>query len=356
MDIKERLAGFRAKLNPALQSFFEGRKQKYSNIADCVDISIDIFADLTLRGGKRLRPALLFFSYKMFGGDNEEEALQFSMFVEILQSFLLIHDDICDNDDLRRGKITVHKFFEKVAPEFNSEDDFAFGNVMGILNGDLGAQFANEIVMESDFPAEIKVAVGKELSRLISKVIVGQILDYVYPHNKDMTWNDLKQIHTYKTAAYTYELPVIAGSLLAGNNDESVHNKLRLFSEQAGVAFQLRDDILGLFGTEEKLGKNIASDVEEGKKTLLVMYAIENGNEAQKSVINNLLGRDKITREELENFRQVVRDTGSLDYCQDMCEKFSRDAQEIFRDIEYKDKEGWQFIYDVVEYMSIRLN
>ncbi len=356
MKVKQRLAIFRERLNPKLVAFFDDKKETYSNIADCIDISLDIFADLTLRGGKRLRPALLFFSYKMFGGSEEDEALNFSMFVEILQSFLLIHDDICDNDDLRRGKVTVHKFFEKVASEYNFKDEIAFGNVMGILNGDLGAQFANDIIMRADFPSEVKVAVGKEVSQLISKVIVGQILDYVYPHNKDMDWKDLKQIHTYKTAAYTYELPVIAGALLAEFNDESIIRKLREFSRQAGIAFQLRDDILGLFGDEEKLGKNIASDVEEGKKTLLVMHALANGDKKQREVINSLLGREKISNEELENFRKVVRDTGGLEYCQDVCETFSRKAQQILKDIEYKNKEGWQFIYDVVEYMSIRIN
>jgi geranylgeranyl diphosphate synthase type I len=352
MNVKKQLVEFREELNPFLEKYFVKKRDKYQGIDPVIEVSLDIMEDFTMRGGKRLRPALLYNSYKMFGGKKQEEIIQVSMFIEIIQSFLLIHDDIFDNDDLRRGKITVHKFFEKYAGQYDVNDKKRFGEVLGILNGDLANQFVFDILTDSSLEDSIKVKIAKETANLISKVLVGQILDYVGAIKDTLDWSDLEKIYKNKTSTYTYELPLVAGAIIAGIENGETFEKLRKFAFYSGIAFQLRDDILGLFGTEEKLGKNIASDVEEGKRTLLVIQALNNCDAEQAKTIHKLLGQETVNKEELEVFRSIVIDTGALEYTEKKCKDFSAKAQDIFETIEYKDEFGWKFIHGVVEYMS----
>lgn len=354
MDVKDTLKGFRLEVNTFLDEYFQSKGSRYREVAGSVEVFFSILKDFTLRGGKRLRPALLYFSYQMFGGKEDRKVKQISIFMELLQSFLLIHDDIFDNADLRRGKITVHRFFENIAEEYNADGEYEFGNVLSILNGDVAAQMMYDVILDSDFSAECKVALCRELVNITDKVLIGQVIDYIYPSRQDLKWKDLEQIYRNKTATYTYELPLVSGALLAGADKKEI-DKLRRFAIPAGIAFQLRDDILGIFGTEEKLGKNIASDVEEGKKTLMVLHALENGTQSQQDSINDILGREDITDEELTLFREIVKDTGALKRCEDKCNEFATQAQDILATIEYQDKTGWQFIYDVVEYMNNRV-
>jgi len=353
MEAKEKLLLYKEKVDQELNIFFDEKEKEYSQVSEFSRNFVGSLREFTLRGGKRFRAGLMFYSYKMFGGTNDDEFVKLSTFIELIQSFLLIHDDIFDNADLRRGGNTIHNIYEEEAMGDGSYDRSSFGHVMGILNGNIANQFAFEIIAGAKFQPEMLLRVTELVSIKICDVLFGQVQDYLLPLQKDFTEEEVLKIDIYKTATYTYEIPLLVGAILAGAEQEE-KDLLREFAISAGIAFQIRDDILGMFGDLEKLGKPIASDIKEGKKTLLILDVIRNGTYEEQEVINSKLGKSNITNEEIDEVRNVIRDSGALNRSENLCEQYTTKAKEIFSKIERKDNEGWTFINDVVEYMIKR--
>ncbi|MDP8012351.1 MAG: polyprenyl synthetase family protein [Thermoplasmata archaeon] len=301
MVLNEYLDEYPKKVEQELKIFFE--KKKKEAFDEKVKEIIEIIEEYTLRGGKRLRPVLMIVGYKLFGGKDENEIIKASASIELIQSYLLIHDDIIDESDLRRGKPTLHKIYEK------KYEDKKFGENMAIIAGDLASVYAQEILDQTNFPIERKYRALIKMAEIVEETGYGQVLDVTSSHRKNFGEEELLLLHTYKTAKYTLEGPLIMGAILAGHDDFSMISE---YSIPVGVAFQLQDDILGLYGTEDKIGKPVTSDLEEGKKTLLILKAIENKN--YRDYILNVLGKKNITMEELENVRKFVKSSGALDY------------------------------------------
>ncbi|MGC8663022.1 MAG: polyprenyl synthetase family protein [Thermoplasmata archaeon] len=301
MVLNEYLESYPKKVENELKSFFEKKKQ--AAIDEKVKEIIEIIEEYTLRGGKRLRPILMIIGYKLSGGKNEREIIVASASIELIQSYLLIHDDIIDESDLRRGKPTLHKIYETIYK------DKKYAESMAIIAGDLASVYAQEILDQADFPVERKYRAMLKMAEIVEETGYGQVLDVSSNQREKFGEEELLLLLTYKTAKYTLEGPLIMGAILAGNNDFSM---ITNYSIPVGIAFQLQDDILGLYGTEEKIGKPVTSDLEEGKKTLLMIKTMENPK--YKNEILKLLGKKNISLEELEIVRKIVKDSGALDY------------------------------------------
>ncbi len=320
-----------------LEKFFK-KKLESVDIDDEIKRMVDVIREYTMRGGKRLRPVLTIVSYKLYGGKNEGEIIKASGSLELIQSYLLIHDDIIDESDLRRGKPTVHKIYS-----YNGEK---FGRDMAIIAGDLASMYAQEILSTSNFNKEDLVNALYKLSEIVEYTGYGQILDVLSSYRDNFSEDDLLKLHTYKTAKYTIEGPMIIGSMLAGNYD------FRMISEYSipvGIAFQLQDDVLGLFGNEIEIGKPVTSDLEEGKKTLLILKASENEN--YRNIIGEILGKKNINMEELEKVRKIVRDSGALEYTQKMAEDLVKKGINALGKIDSDEK---QFLKEFAEWVIKR--
>jgi geranylgeranyl diphosphate synthase, type I len=179
------------------------------------------------------------------------------------------------------------------------------------------------------------------------------MIDVIMGYSGRATEEQILKMHEGKTARYTFEGPAHLGCLLAGGDEEI----LKSFSDYAlplGKAFQIRDDVLGVFGDEKKLGKPVGSDITEGKQTLLVLKALESGDKNQKELIKRYLGRKNLTEKEIEGFRQVVRETGSLDYSQKLAEKFVSESLDSLSKIDFKNEEAKTFFKGIAEYMVKR--
>ena len=350
---KTKLETYRNNIQPILEKFLSKKVQEYGKLYPFAKLFVEHLSEFTLRGGKRLRPALMYYSYMMFDDEELDEVKKLSIYLELLQSFLLIHDDIMDRSILRRESKTIHKVFEDYSSQENFKDDVHFGNTMGILNGDLACFLAYEIINSSKFNAKKKSKLSLLVSEEITKVIFGQIQDVLLTYKKDYSKEEILNIHHYKTAVYTFKLPIFSGAILADTNKNNL-KLLENYSVNCGIAFQIRDDILGVFGDEETLGKGIISDIIEGKKTLLVLHAYAKANCSQKEILNRSLGNKNLSYEQMTEFKEVLRQTGALDYSIKQCEKHVKKAKESLKILPVKKNEGFNFLDSIADYLLDR--
>lgn len=354
MDPKSKLEHFKVGFDIELQKYLLSKEEEYKEISPFIYDFFKNISEFTLRGGKRLRPALLNCAYLLFGGDKKDEITKLSVFVELIQSYLLIHDDIFDNSDTRRKGPTFHKIYENYSINNGWQDSSHFGISLGVLGGDVALQLVNDIITKSDFLDGRKNRVLGLVTKLTTDVLIGQIQDFILPFKEMYSEADIAQIHFYKTATYTFYMPLLSGAYLAGmeDNDENIVY-LKEYAKFAGMAFQVRDDILGVFGDEEKTGKPSVSDIKEGKKTLLILKAEENANESDLSTIKSLLGKKSLTDEEAEEFRNIIIRTGSLDYSKAKSEEYVTHAKNLLEKIKIRN-EQWEFLNELANYLILR--
>lgn len=356
IEPRDLLKLYKEKVDVVLEKYLNEKVAEFKIVSDFAGKFTQDLAEFTLRGGKRFRPALIYYGYKLFGGKNDDEIIKLSIYIELIQSFLLIHDDIMDRALLRRGGTTVHKIYEKCSQENHFNDDTHFGMTMGILSGDLANQLALEIIGESNFPLEFKNELIKLVAKEISKVCFGQIhdilLNYDFPVN--YTEDDILKVHYYKTATYTYRLPLFSGAILAGANKSDLE-LLDGYAMPSGVAFQIRDDVLGVFGEIDETGKDVKGDLIEGKKTLLVTEAYKNADATQKIGLKRLIGKKDLTDEEADIVRDIFRKTGSLAYSVAKCQEQIEKAKTALSKLKGKEEtEAFHFLNGIADYMLIR--
>jgi geranylgeranyl diphosphate synthase type I len=214
-----------------------------------------------LNGGKRLRPAFCVWGYLGAGGDPEDDAIvSLAAAVELLHAFALIHDDVMDDADTRRGRPSVHRHFMNWGPR-------RFGEGMAILAGDLAHMLAERELI--DLPANVR-AYWYEMQVELTR---GQALDMLHATRARIGRDDARRVATLKSGRYTVVRPLVLGALAANRAD--LEASYCAFGEPLGEAFQLRDDLLGAFGTEDQTGKPVGDDLREGKPTYLLACAQE---------------------------------------------------------------------------------
>ncbi|MDP1884097.1 MAG: polyprenyl synthetase family protein [Candidatus Moranbacteria bacterium] len=354
MDARKTLVGFKEKIDPYLERYFQKKIQEAGKIDIIAEETLHLIRDYTMAGGKRIRPAFLYFGYLAAGGKDKRKAMEISIAVELLHSFLLIHDDIIDRDPSRHGVETIHERFKAIGKKYDlGKDHMHFGNSMAMMAGDMTAAMACEIIFTSKFSAENIIKALDKLQKIVFITVPGEMMDVMMQYAGTATEEAVLKMHECKTARYTFEGPLHLGGILAGGDAKL----LKHFSDYAlplGKAFQIQDDILGIFGEEEKIGKPVGSDIIEGKQTVLVIKALELGDARQQAAIGKYLKKTDLKREDLEAFRQIVRETGSLEYSQKLAAKFIREALAALRKIEFKDKGAREFLFGIAEYMLDR--
>lgn len=328
MNIKEELKLFQDKVNPELKLFFDKNIEDSKKNNFITTEALKQVKKITLSGGKRLRPALMYWSYLGVGGQNEREIIKTSISIELIHIFLLIHDDIIDNDSKRHGVETIHSKYNKIGKVITKgkRDSVHFGNSMGIVVGDIIGALGNQVLFQSKFDAELVIKALSQLQGIVARVAVGEAQDVFIEHKRTADEEEVLDMYKNKTAKYTVEGPLHLGAILGGASDELL-NKISEFAVPVGIAFQIQDDILGIFGDEEKIGKPVGSDIREGKQTILVVRALKNADKKQKEILIKLLGKKDISKDEVEEFRGIIRETGALDYANDLAKKLIEEGK-----------------------------
>ncbi len=352
MDINEVISAYRAEINRHLESFLSKKEEEAARISPYVGALVANAKEYTLRGGKRLRPIFFIYGYKCLSADNEEAIIDAAISIELMQSYLLIHDDIMDEDELRRGKPTFHVLYREMCErEFGHSKSHRFGENMAIITGDLLESYGEEVLAGADFDAEyVRKALCKYLE-VVRNVGYGQILDVLSERKGAITTDDVLMIHKLKTASYTIEGPLQIGAILAGAEESD----LRVMSDYGiplGIAFQIQDDILGMFGDKHRIGKPVGSDIREGKKTLLILYALEHCNDDEREFIKKKLGSG-LTEDEIERVRDIVIRTGSLDYSRGMVRANIEKAKNAMKNSDFR-TEAKEFLIKICDYIASR--
>lgn len=353
---KKQLGEWKNDINKELEKEFKDHKRRGKRVHSEGVKAIEYLEEYTMRGGKRIRPALVIAGYKAVGGKKYKNILSASLSMEALQSYLLIHDDVMDKDDLRRGKPSLHKMYEKY---FNDEkkgkDPEWFGKSMAINVGDLANSFAIDQMAKSDFDAEIKIKAIRKLEQIHRYTGFGQILDVTLNHMDadQVTEEDVMTVYQNKTAHYTLAGPLELGCIIAGGSKKQ-QKALHEYGMNVGKGFQAQDDMLVMYGDEEKLGKEIGTDLREGNKTLIIIKALENANNEQKQKIKNALGNEDLTSEEVKEIAQIAIDTGARDYTQKKAEKLINKGKRAIKDNEDIDPEIRDFLLGLADYIITR--
>ncbi len=275
------LKKFRVTFEEYLADYFAQKIKDSSEYPKLITKFYEDLADFT-EGGKRMRAFLVYLGYVIGGGRNLQKVLPISLAVEIIHSFLLIHDDIIDKSETRRGKVTIHKRYEKL---FDSH----YGVSQAIVLGDMAYLEAFNLVNSSEFSPDLRIICQNKLNKVLLETVYGEVLDVEYSYKKPK-FSDIMQIADLKTARYSFVGPLSVGGILSKCSDGQMKALLE-FGLLVGLAFQLQDDYLGVFGDEKILGKSVLSDMREGKNTLLIYKARELGTATDRKLINRLWGK-----------------------------------------------------------------
>lgn len=346
-EARERLNSYRNEVEEELQSYFEKKLQEKS---DPVIRSVtEMIRDFTVSGGKRIRPVLVISAHDLFA-EHTRSIVTASISFEISQSYFLIQDDVMDQSSLRRGKPSFHmlawkKFFDEEPANRRIAENIS------VVAGDIAESYSHQVLLESGFPADRLKEANRELSEVFETTGEGQLLDIFSPFLEDFGPSDLMRLHLWKTANYTVAGPLRMGTILSGNTEYI--DQLNYYGSLVGIAFQIRDDILGLFGDEKTVGKSAKSDVNEGKKTLLMLKAIENGSEEDGKFIREMLKSGNVSDQEFLRIRKIVEETGSLDFSRKI-EEMLVDRAKKYLDSVKGDSEIKKFLCWVADFLIQR--
>lgn len=233
--------------------------------------------------------------------------------IEILHGALLVHDDIIDQSLVRHNRLTVHQ-------QYGKGRSGRYGENMAIVVGILADFEAVDLLNAAQFPADLKIQALGEFCRFVQQTGYGEALDIDLAQRETISEKAVLTIQALKTAQYTFIGPLKIGGILAGASDKQL-KRFEDYGLLVGTAFQLQDDILGMFGEEKKTGKPVDDDIKEGKNTLLFTQALKRGTASQRKRLAGLWGKKDISPQGLEEAREIIRKTGSLDYSREMTQK-----------------------------------
>lgn len=305
----------RQEINSRLEGFFERKIQEASMISRALAPLVREAKDFVMQGAKRLRPMLLYHGYRASDGKDEDAILDAALSIELIHNYLLVHDDVIDEDDLRRAQPTIHRRWEAACRETRPAEATHLGQAFAIVTGDLLAAYGYEALTRSRFPEGERVRALDKLNAILSDVVAGQTLDMLWSLGKTVSEHDIMTAYEYKTARYTAEGPLHLGALLAGA-PEDLLTRLSKTALPLGVAFQINDDTLDLFGSDAAKGRPVGSDLKTGKQTLLTWYARTHASPTQERILKRAFGNRLLDKEAMEAAKEVIVKTGALAYAQ----------------------------------------
>jgi geranylgeranyl diphosphate synthase type I len=351
------LEGFRAKLETRLEEWLDAKRAEAagSTVPSDLDL-IDGIAELMTHGGKRLRPALVYYSYRAFGGESDPTVLPLALATEFLHTYLLIHDDIMDHAETRRSRPAAHVRFREIhRAEGWRGDPAELGAAVAILLGDLAHTWAVELFSGVDVLGPRAAELTRSFSAMCQEVIGGQYLELRVAARREREEpgeKELLSVLRRKSGCYTAERPIQLGGILAGAEPGPLAALTR-FGSALGEAFQLQDDILGMFGDPEKVGKPVGADLTEGKFTFLIFHALKAASPEERQVLTSALGRPDLPLAEVERVRRILKGTGALARVEAMVDERLQVARAALAGLDLREP-GRTFIGGLVDYLKER--
>ncbi len=356
MDFQIKLKQYKQIIDSKLEIFFDGIIAEVKD--DSLRMSYNFMKEFVLNGGKRLRPIALIMAYNAVGGEDEKSIYLPSLSVELLHNSTLVHDDIMDEDELRRGKPTVYKRFQewflgnygennsKGSLFDNTSSRFAVSNA--ILNGNVLLDLGYSVLADSGIGDS-----GKAFSILNDSyraIVDGQVMDIMTEFNKDISEEQYFDMISRKTADL-FKASIHIGAVLGGANENQIENLLN-YAVQAAIAFQIKDDIMDVSPDMNK-GHELGSDIRQGKKNILVIKALELGSDVEKKKILEIVGKENASLDEINSLIEIFKLTGAIDYANTLSRRRIESAKNYLRKAEINE-EGFEFFDKLADYMVER--
>lgn len=264
-------------------------------------------------GGKRLRPLLCVLGWHAAdcGQGDDAAVIRTAAALEMFHAFCLIHDDIMDNSATRRGRPTVHR---QVAARHGNDQ---LGTSAAILIGDMALAWSDELLHSAGHPPHRLAALRRVIDVMRQEVIYGQYLDLMTTLGPLTDQEAALHVIRFKTAKYTVERPLHCGATMADAKAD-LHTALSRYALPLGEAFQLRDDLLGVYGRPDDTGKPVLDDLREGKHTVLLALAAQRADTAQRNLLDTLVGNQDLDHDGAARIRTVLDTTGARATVEDM--------------------------------------
>ena len=300
-------ARFTALVDERLARVIERERGHYGNLHPAVDGMFADISRLVSAGGKRTRPEFAHLGWVAAGGEPyARTAVNIGAALELLHVSALVHDDVIDGAGSRRGAPTTHV---RVAGEHRrlgwAGEERRISEGAAVLTGNVAYAIADAAL------GEVNAGTRKQWTRVRAEVNIGQYMDLIGSAAREHSPDHVLRVMAMKTAKYTVERPLRMGASATGTADESLVDRLGKFGELLGIAFQLRDDVLGVFGDPPSTGKPVGEDLREGKTTMLVACALERAGAGQRAVLARI-GDPGLTESDIAAIQDVIRDTGAL--------------------------------------------
>ncbi|HUR52195.1 MAG TPA: polyprenyl synthetase family protein, partial [Mycobacteriales bacterium] len=312
----------RSRVQQALEAFVADRRQLLDTIGpELAPLTDALLAYLS--GGKRMRPGFCFWGHLGAGGADTDELVVAAASLELFQACAIVHDDVMDGSDTRRGQPAVHRAFAARHREQSwYGDSEAFGAGAAILLGDLALSWADEMLVSSGLATPPALRVFSEMR---ADVVGGQYLDLLEQARRTGTVEAALRVARYKAAKYTVERPLHLGAAMAGA-EPVVLSAYTAYGIPLGEAFQLRDDVLGVFGDPAVTGKPAGDDLREGKRTALVATALEKATPAQAALLDEHLGNPALDEDGVAALRGVLVETRAVERVEALIEARTAEA------------------------------
>ncbi|MFD1535965.1 polyprenyl synthetase family protein [Nonomuraea guangzhouensis] len=277
-------------------------------------------ADDLLSGGKRLRPAFCYWGWRGAGGTDVPEIFTAAASLELLQASALVHDDVMDRSDLRRGMPSAHRRFQAIHEKSGWHGSAEqFGEGAAILLGNLLLIWSGEMWRSSGLPPESLAAAQPVHDHMRTELMCGQYLDLLEQAHGENTFESALRVALFKSGKYSVEQPLRLGLVLAAGRLAPWMDELCMeYGRRVGIAFQLRDDILGVFGDPAQTGKPAGDDLREGKRTMLVARTLAAASPGDAETVRALLGDPGLDEHGVSVLRGIIEGTGALRECEDM--------------------------------------
>jgi len=341
----------RRRIGDYLEKYQSDKQDDLGKVHAMGEEALDSIRRFALRG-KMIRGGLVALTYLLITGKNPEEQPEDTIAVgaamELFQSAFLIHDDIMDRDEQRRGAETVFYEYVRQAEREGLRDAYHTGESLGICSGDIAFFLAFEILgtLESHASGPLTALCSKELSY----VGVAQMLDvYWGQYSGTVERERILSLYTYKTGRYTFSLPLLSGVHLAGGTTAQAQTVERI-GELLGVVFQLKDDELGLFAEADKLGKEVGSDIKEGKKTPFYTMLMERAGEKERTLLQSIFGAGDITDEDLCFVRDLIERYEIRREVGEICSSYAEEARELISSLEGVSGTYRDMFYQLLDY------
>ena len=318
--------------------------------------NLEYFSNLN-SDGKLVRGCLVNLGYYLLK-DNREYSNDLALAYEVFQTAILVHDDIIDRDTVRRGKDTIHYAnYKKYSKHSNNQEELTnLTNSIALCMGDYGLYSANKIISEAYAKDKNLAKILNYFNETVLNTIRGELLDVILPFNSKNTKISKKElkdsimnIYRLKTAHYTIIGPLSVGLILAGATENKI-DEISKFAEKVGIAFQIQDDILGIFS--DKIGKVVGSDIKEFKQTILYSYVY---GTKYKNDLLKYYGKDNLDSETIKKVREIFEESGALKYSVDLMNKYYDEALKDLDSISWIDKDKKEILQGFVDYLRERV-